>query len=88
MTNVISHPAFDREPIANARRHGPCPKSITSIRRYQRHKSDEAVLKQRQAQHESWEERARRLERKLDVISWHLLQAAKVMSERGPGSHG
>jgi hypothetical protein len=38
MNNVISHPAFARTPVVNARRHGPCAKPIVSLPAYRRRK--------------------------------------------------
>ncbi|WP_213780118.1 hypothetical protein [Caballeronia sp. dw_276] len=79
MDNVIGHPKFDRDPVVYTHR-GNYPKEVANLRLYRREKKSKLVCAATIQTQESWEERARDLENKFDVISWHLLQAAKILA--------
>jgi hypothetical protein len=82
MNNVISHPAFEREPVINERRRGR-PAGTISFSSYRRNKADERIsewaARVSQERAETDAERADRLESTIDKIAhqfvWLLREA-------------
>lgn len=92
MNNVISHPAFEREPIINERRPGR-PTGTVSLATRRRKRRDELnaeitpEIAARQRKAETDAEKVRRLQRDIDDIAVHLLNSAHARNMGEMSSH-
>jgi hypothetical protein len=73
MNNVITHPAFDRDPTAKCRHRRTYPKNVTSMHVYQRMCAE---LESGQAA----EDLPAEMHRLLDEVSYHLVMAARAIA--------
>ena len=81
---VLTHPAFDRPPVLNARRHGPTPRGIPMLKR----ERFERRYAQQNAQHEAQRPRTSGYQEwMLRRVIASVRQAAELADELGDMEH-
>ncbi|MFT4068954.1 hypothetical protein [Paraburkholderia sp.] len=77
---ILTHPAFDRPPVLNARRHGSTPRSVPVLKRERWERRQRELKAQQEAQRTPTPEARDAI---LDRLAYHLLMAVRAVKELG-----